>query len=118
MSLFAIGCRPFATGAVLAIVLGMALMVDANAADCASVAAALASEQAGLPQLDVVSPHDRPPYCIPLGAVMAFAGRVQAHVAKCPPSESAQAATGWDQTRVDYAKLFSRYRCRRALRSE
>src|SRR5262245_5600667 len=118
MPLFAVGCRPFATGAILVVVLGMALMVDAGAADCASVAAALAREQADLPRLDVVSPHDRPPYCITLETVMAFAGRVQAHVARCPASEFAQAATGWDQTRADYARLFSRYRCRRALRSE
>jgi hypothetical protein len=62
----------------------------------------------------VASPADRPPYCITLETLMAFAGRVKAHVAHCPSSNYAAALADWDKTRIDYAKLFSRYRCRRA----
>jgi hypothetical protein len=40
---------------------------------------------------------------------------VKAHVAQCPASQYAQSVTRWDKTRVDYAKLFSQYRCRRTL---
>jgi hypothetical protein len=40
---------------------------------------------------------------------------VKAHVSHCPNSDYAQRVTEWDKTRVDYAKRFSQYRCRRAL---
>ena len=83
-------------------------------ADCTIEAALLAKDQSELPRLDVASPADRPPYCITLETLMAFAGRVKAHVAHCPSSNYAAALAGWDKTRIDYAKLFSRYRCRRA----
>ena len=83
-------------------------------ADCSIEAALLAKDQSELPRLDVASPADRPPYCITLETLMAFAGRVKAHVAHCPSSNYAAALAGWDKTRIDYAKLFSRYRCRRA----
>jgi hypothetical protein len=86
----------------------------ASAADCTIEAALLAKEQSELPRLDVASPADRPPYCITLETLMAFAGRVKAHVAHCPNSNYAAALADWDKTRIDYAKLFSRYRCRRA----
>jgi hypothetical protein len=86
----------------------------ASAADCTIEAALLAKDQSELPRLDVASPADRPPYCITLETLMAFAGRVKAHVAHCPGSNYAAALAGWDQTRIDYAKSFSRYRCRRA----
>jgi hypothetical protein len=71
-------------------------------------------EQSELPRLDVASPADRPPYCITLATLMAFAGRVKAHVAHCPSSDYAVALADWDKTRIGYAKLFSRYRCKRA----
>jgi hypothetical protein len=86
----------------------------AMAADCAAEAVLLAKEQSQLPRLDVASPADRPPYCITLETVIAFAGRVKAHVAHCPSSDYAAALADWDKTRIDYAKLFSRYRCKRA----
>ena len=86
----------------------------APAADCTIEAALLAKEQSELPRLDVASPADRPPYCITLETLMAFAGRVKAHVAHCPSSNYAATLADWDKTRIDYAKLFSRYRCRRA----
>ena len=85
----------------------------AAGADCALEAALLAKEQSELPRLDVAAPADRPPYCITLETLMAFAGRVKAHVAHCPTSDYAAAAADWDKRRRDYAKLFSRYRCKR-----
>ena len=85
----------------------------APAADCAGEAAVLAREQSELPRLEVASPADRPPYCITPETVMAFAGRVRTHLARCPNSDFAAAAADWSRTRNDYAKLFSRYRCRR-----
>ena len=85
----------------------------APAADCAVEAAMLAREQSELPRLEVASPADRPPYCITLETVMTFAGRVRTHVARCPSSDFAAAAADWSRTRDDYAKLFSRYRCKR-----
>jgi hypothetical protein len=87
----------------------------AAVADYFSEAAALVKDQADLPRLEVVSPIDRPPYCITLETIMAFAGRVKAHVARCPASDHAHSVTEWDQTRTDYAKLFSKHRCRRTL---
>jgi len=71
----------------------------APAADCAAEAAMLAKEQSELPRLEVASPADRPPYCITLETVMAFAGRVRTH--------------DWSRRRNDYARLFSQYRCKR-----
>ena len=44
---------------------------------------------------------------------MGFANRVRTHVARCPSSDFAAAAADWSRTRDDYAKLFSRYRCKR-----
>jgi hypothetical protein len=85
----------------------------APAADCPLEAALLAKEQSELPRLDVAAPADRPPYCITLETLMAFAGRVKAHVAHCPNSDHAAAAADWDRMRADHARLFSRYRCKR-----
>jgi opacity protein-like surface antigen len=100
----------------LLVAVGAAVMASAAAAaDCASEAAVLVKEQAELPRLEIVSSADRPPYCITLETIIAFAGRVKAHVSHCPNSDYAQRVTEWDKTRVDYAKLFSQYRCRRAL---
>ena len=64
-------------------------------------------------RLDVASPADRPPYCITLETLMAFAARVKAHVARCPSSNYAPALADWDKMQAGYAKLFNRYRCRR-----
>jgi len=47
----------------------------APAVDCAADAAALIREESELPRLEVASPADRPPYCITLETIMAFAGR-------------------------------------------
>jgi len=84
----------------------------APAIDCATEAAVLARDQSELPRLEVASPADRPPYCITIETLMAFAGRVKAHVARCPRSDYAAAVAEWDKTRTDYAKLFGRYRCK------
>jgi hypothetical protein len=88
---------------------------SAQAIDCGTEAAALTRDQSELPRLEVASPADRPPYCITLETIMAFAGRVKAHVAHCPNSDYAPSIETWDKTRTDYSKLFSQYRCRRAL---
>jgi hypothetical protein len=85
----------------------------APAADCAAEAAMLAREQSELPRLEVASPADRPPYCITLETVIAFASRIRMHVARCRRSDFAAAAADWSRTRNDYAKLFGRYRCKR-----
>ena len=50
---------------------------QAIAADCASEAAALDKEQSDLPRLEFARPADRPPYCITLETLMAFAVRVK-----------------------------------------
>ena len=87
----------------------------AVAADCATEAAALVQAETDLPRLDVVTPADRPPYCITLETIMAFAGRLKAHVAQCPGSDYAPTAANWAKTRADYAKLFTQTRCKRTL---
>jgi hypothetical protein len=87
----------------------------APAPDCSAEAAALSRDQSELPRLDVASPADRPPYCITLETIMAFASRVKAHLAHCPKSELAPAAADWDRTQADYSRLFSQRRCRRTL---
>jgi hypothetical protein len=102
------------TGACLAGLVISCWTAAAPAADCAVEAVVLAKEQSELPRLDVASPADRPPYCITLATLVAFARRVKAHVAHCPSSDYAAALANWDKTRIDYAKLFSRYRCKRA----
>jgi hypothetical protein len=94
-------CIPFASAAL--------------GAECTVEAATLTRDQSELPRLEVASPADRPPYCITLETVMAFAGRVKAHVAHCPNSDYAPAVTEWDKTRTDYSKLFSQYRCKPTL---
>jgi len=66
-----------------------------------------------LPRFDVASPADRPPYCITLETLMAFAARVKAHVARCPSSNYASALADWDKMQTAYARLFNRYRCKR-----
>ena len=81
--------------------------------DCSTEAAALIREQAELPRLDVASPADRPPYCITLETIMAFASRVKAHAARCPQSDHIPTVVEWDNRRTAYSRLFSQYRCKR-----
>jgi hypothetical protein len=85
----------------------------APAVDCAADAAALIREESELPRLEVASPADRPPYCITLETIMAFAGRVKAHAARCPKPDHAPAVAEWDKSRAEYSKLFSQHRCKR-----
>ena len=95
---------------------GVTLGVDpAFAADCATEAAALVQKESELPRIEVVTPADRPPFCITLETIMAFAGRLKAHVAQCPSSSYAPSAADWAKTRADYAKLFTQNRCKRTL---
>jgi hypothetical protein len=74
----------------------------APAVDCAAEAAALVREESELPRLEVASPADRPPYCITLETIMAFAGRVKAHAARCPKPDHAPAVAEWDKRRAEY----------------
>lgn len=85
----------------------------APAVDCATEAAALIREESELPRLEVASPADRPPYCITLETIIAFAGRVTARAARCPQPDRATAVAEWEKRRTDYSKLFSQYRCKR-----
>ena len=85
----------------------------APAANCTAEAATLTKDQSELPRLEVASPADRPPYCITLETIIAFAGRVKSHVAHCPQSELAPTVAEWEKRRADYSKLFSQHRCRR-----
>ena len=85
----------------------------APAIDCSTEALALTREEAELPRLEVASPADRPPYCITLETIMAFAGRVKAHAARCPQSDHIPTVVEWDNRRTEYSRLFSQYRCKR-----
>jgi len=85
----------------------------APAMDCATEAAALSREESELPRLEVASPADRPPYCITLETVMAFADRVKAHAARCPQPAQTPVVAEWDKRRAQYSKLFSQHRCKR-----
>ena len=87
----------------------------AAAPDCATEAKVLSKEQSELPRLEVASPKDRPPYCITLETLMAFAGRVKAHLAHCPNSDFATAVADWGKTQTDYSRLFSQHRCKHTL---
>lgn len=85
----------------------------APVADCSTEAAALIREESELPRLEVASPRDRPPYCITLETIMAFAGRVKAHAARCPQPDHAPAVAEWDKRRAEYSRLFGQHRCKR-----
>jgi len=100
---------------LLVILAGAPRTAAAPASDCTAEAASLTKDQSQLPRLEVASPADRPPFCITLETVMAFAGRVKAHVAHCPNSDYAPAIDDWDKTRTDYSRLFSQYRCKRTM---
>jgi hypothetical protein len=105
--------------ALLAMVCGVTATAQAAAAaaaaDCPVEAAALTRDESELPRLDVASTADRPILCITLETVMAFAGRLKAHVAHCPNSSYAATAADWEKMRSEYAKRFSQRRCRRTL---
>src|SRR5882672_6234781 len=101
--------------ALLAMTCGVTATAQAAAADCTVEAAALTRDESELPRLAVASPADRPILCITLETVMAFAGRLKAHVAHCPNSSHAATAADWEKMRSDYAKRFSQRRCRRTL---
>jgi hypothetical protein len=83
--------------------------------DCTLEAAALRKEQADLPRLEFASPKDRPPYCITLETLIAFAGRAKEHIAQCPNSDYAGAAAAWLKAQPNYRKLFTQNRCKRTL---
>jgi hypothetical protein len=86
-----------------------------NAAPARDCTTALSKDQSDLPKLGIASPKDRPPYCITLETLMAFAGRVKAHIAHCPNSDFAAGAADWAKTQADYSKLFSQHRCKRTM---
>jgi hypothetical protein len=87
----------------------------AGAPDCKSEEAALAKDEAELPRLEVANPADRPTTCITLETIMAFAGRLKAHVARCPASGYARSASSWESMRIDYAKRFTENKCKRTF---
>jgi hypothetical protein len=92
--------------------------VPAQAADCAAEAGEIAQLEADLPRLDILTrATDREPFCITLETIIAFAGRLTAHVTHCPQSTHAGAVAEWEKTRLDYARKFSQRRCRRTLPS-
>ena len=88
---------------------------SAPARDCTTEAQVLSKAQSELPSLGVASPQDRPPYCITLETIMAFASRVKAHVAHCPDSDYAAAIPDWLKRQSDSSKLFRQHRCKRTL---
>jgi hypothetical protein len=87
----------------------------APAPDCKSEEAALAKDEADLPRLEVASPADRPITCITLETIIAFAGRLKAHVTHCPASGYTQSASSWEMTRIDYVKRFADNKCKRTF---
>jgi hypothetical protein len=110
------GCHALLARAAVGAIAIVAMTCTAGAApamDCASEAAALIQEEAELPRLEVASPADRPPYCITLETIMAFAIRVKAHAVRCPQPDHAPAVAQWDKTRAGYSKLFGQHRCKR-----
>src|SRR5258705_12034153 len=64
----------------------------APAIDCSTEALALTREETELPRLEVASPADRPPYCITLETIMAFASGVKAHAPHCPQPDQTPTA--------------------------
>jgi hypothetical protein len=92
-----------------------AIAAAAPPKNCSDEAANLTKDEAELPRLDVASPEDRPPYCITLETLMAFAARIRTHVGRCPASSFAASLSEWDRMRVDYGKLFTQTRCKRTI---
>ena len=93
----------------------VSIAAAAPAPDCAAEVEMLNKAQLELPRLEIASPHDKPPYCITLETIIAFANRVKAHLAHCPSSDFAPAAADWVKTQADYSKLFAQHRCRRTM---
>jgi len=101
---------------LIALAWGAALTASAAAAvDCKAEEATLMKDESELPRLEVASPADRPITCITLETIIAFAGRLKGHVAHCPASGYAQAASEWEKTRLDYAGRFTQNRCKRTF---
>jgi len=94
---------------------GSTLWSAAGAPDCKSEEAALAEDETELPRLEVANPADRPTTCITLETIIAFAGRLRAHVAHCPASGYSRSASTWESTRINYAKRFTDNRCKRTF---
>jgi hypothetical protein len=108
--------RPLAIGGLLLLSLPSAeVTVASPVADCTGEAAALAKDQSDLPRLEIANPADRPPYCITLETLIAFAARVKAHAAACPNSDFVHQVAEWDKSRANHSRLFSQYRCRRTM---
>jgi hypothetical protein len=82
---------------------------------CGAEEAALAKDETELPRLEVASPADRPITCITLETIIAFAGRLKTHVARCPASGYVSSAGVWEATRIDYVKRFADNRCKRTF---
>jgi hypothetical protein len=99
----------------LAVLLSASIACAAPARDCTLEAEFLGKLQSELPRLDATSPQDKPPYCITLETVIAFANRIKAHVAHCPNSDFAAAAAHWTRTQADYSRRFTQRRCKRTL---
>jgi hypothetical protein len=105
-------------GAKLLIALAWSAALSASAAaaaDCTAEETTLMKDESELPRLEVASPADRPITCITLETIIAFAGRLKAHVAHCPASSYAQTAADWEKTRADYAARFTLNRCKRTF---
>jgi hypothetical protein len=102
----------------LVFILGWAAAVSGNAiaaVDCKAEEALLMKDESELPRLEVASPADRPITCITLETIIAFAGRLKAHVARCPASGYVPAAPDWEKTRLDYVARFIQNRCKRTF---
>jgi hypothetical protein len=101
---------------LLVLAWGAALPSTAPAAvGCKAEEAVLNKDESELPRLEVASPADRPITCITLETIIAFAGRLKTHVARCPASGYAQSAPEWEKTRIDYAGRFTQNRCKRTF---
>jgi hypothetical protein len=92
-----------------------AVAAAAPAPDCKAEEATLTKDETELPRLEIANPADRPVTCITLETIIAFAGRLRAHVAHCPTSGYAAAASGWEATRIDYVKRFADNKCKRTF---
>jgi hypothetical protein len=114
--LFATTFRQIAFASIAAAALRAIVAPAAAAIDCDGEAQTLSREETQLPRLEIASPRDRPPYCITLETLMAFATRVKLHVAQCPQSNYAAAAAQWAKAQTDYSRLFGQYRCKPTIK--
>jgi hypothetical protein len=109
------GWRALAIAVMAAFAAGMTETNAGAMPDCSLEAAALNKEEAELPRLEVAPPADHQITCITLETVIAFAGRLKAHIARCPETAYSGNPATWEATRVDYSKRFAQRRCRRTL---